>query len=142
MGEIILVVIGILIALQINNWNENRKLKGEEIKLLQNFSSSIEGDTISINSYIKLFSVVEKFINKIDLHIETDLAYNDSLNFAMATAIFWPSIDQEVFATLTSTDLNNISNDSLKKEITSYYSYANGEFDTSIERYTSYTLKH
>ncbi len=25
-GEIILVVIGILIALQINNWNENRKL--------------------------------------------------------------------------------------------------------------------
>ena len=26
-GEIVLVVIGILIALQINNWNENRKLK-------------------------------------------------------------------------------------------------------------------
>ena len=26
-GEIILVVIGILIALQINNWNENRKNK-------------------------------------------------------------------------------------------------------------------
>ena len=24
-GEIVLVVIGILIALQINNWNENRK---------------------------------------------------------------------------------------------------------------------
>ena len=29
-GEIILVVIGILIALQINNWNENRKLLSEE----------------------------------------------------------------------------------------------------------------
>ncbi len=26
-GEIILVVIGILIALQINNWNENRRVK-------------------------------------------------------------------------------------------------------------------
>ena len=26
-GEIVLVVIGILIALQINNWNENRKSK-------------------------------------------------------------------------------------------------------------------
>ena len=29
-GEILLVVIGILIALQINNWNEDRKLKKEE----------------------------------------------------------------------------------------------------------------
>jgi len=26
-GEIVLVVIGILIALQINNWNEEKKLK-------------------------------------------------------------------------------------------------------------------
>ena len=26
-GEIVLVVIGILIALQINNWNEDRKVK-------------------------------------------------------------------------------------------------------------------
>ena len=30
LGEIILVVIGILIALRINNWNENRKLYQEE----------------------------------------------------------------------------------------------------------------
>ena len=28
-GEIVLVVIGILIALQINNWNENRKIERE-----------------------------------------------------------------------------------------------------------------
>jgi hypothetical protein len=33
-GEIVLVVIGILIALSINNWNENRKSKALEIKLL------------------------------------------------------------------------------------------------------------
>ena len=33
-GEIVLVVIGILIALQINNWNENRKAKEKEVKLL------------------------------------------------------------------------------------------------------------
>lgn len=34
-GEIILVVIGILIALQINTWNENRKATNEEIKILK-----------------------------------------------------------------------------------------------------------
>ena len=35
-GEILLVVIGILIALQINNWNEDRKRKKLEISTLMN----------------------------------------------------------------------------------------------------------
>ena len=34
-GEILLVVIGILIALQINNWNEQRKANKQELLLLQ-----------------------------------------------------------------------------------------------------------
>ena len=34
-GEIILVVIGILIALQVNNWNENRNAKKDELVALQ-----------------------------------------------------------------------------------------------------------
>ena len=33
-GEILLLVIGILIALQINNWNENRQNRNKEVILL------------------------------------------------------------------------------------------------------------
>ena len=33
-SEVLLVVIGILIALQINNWNENRKQRLHEIELV------------------------------------------------------------------------------------------------------------
>ena len=33
-GEILLVVIGILIALQVNNWNEERKIQRTELKVL------------------------------------------------------------------------------------------------------------
>ncbi|WP_424286426.1 DUF6090 family protein, partial [Eudoraea sp.] len=37
-GEIVLVVIGILIALQINNWNESSKQRIEEVRLLEKVS--------------------------------------------------------------------------------------------------------
>jgi hypothetical protein len=40
-GEIILVVIGILIALQINNWNEEQKIEKEEISILNNLLESL-----------------------------------------------------------------------------------------------------
>ncbi len=40
-GEIVLVVIGILIALQINNWNENRKDRIEEKAILENLLENL-----------------------------------------------------------------------------------------------------
>ena len=43
-GEIVLIVVGILIALQIQNWNENRKLRAYEISILKDFSNTLEID--------------------------------------------------------------------------------------------------
>ena len=48
-GEIILVVIGILIALTINNWNETRKANNNEITLLQKLQ---EENSINLESLI------------------------------------------------------------------------------------------
>ena len=44
LGEIFLVVIGILIALQVNNWNENRKSKSIEKVILMQLKKSLERD--------------------------------------------------------------------------------------------------
>ena len=44
-GEIMLVVIGIIIALQVNTWNENRKLNIEELEYLKRLNKDL---TISI----------------------------------------------------------------------------------------------
>ena len=47
-GEIVLVVIGISIALQINNWNENRKENNIENKILAEISNGLRQDLIDI----------------------------------------------------------------------------------------------
>lgn len=45
LGEILLVVMGILIALQINNWNEARKDYSLEINYLERLKFEIQKDT-------------------------------------------------------------------------------------------------
>ena len=47
-GEVILVVIGILIALQVNNWNEYRKEKVEEKKILLSLHNEISNNLESL----------------------------------------------------------------------------------------------
>ncbi|MCC1483905.1 DUF6090 family protein [Winogradskyella immobilis] len=59
-GEIILVVIGILIALQINNWNENRKLNEQRKELISNLIT----DFTDTNE--TLVSAIEKRENELN----------------------------------------------------------------------------
>jgi len=53
LGEIILVVIGILIALQINNWNEQQKLDQEEQKLLSALNKEIKTNLSNLERSIQ-----------------------------------------------------------------------------------------
>jgi len=55
-GEIILVVIGILIALQINNWNEERKVFKKSKDYLTEILKDLETDTILFNYGIENIS--------------------------------------------------------------------------------------
>ena len=63
-GEIVLVVIGILIALQINNWNENQKLKKEETKLLNALVKEIESNSAVVDSTINDNDTILKISSK------------------------------------------------------------------------------
>ena len=79
-GEIVLVVIGILIALSINNWNENNKLIKLEKNLLEEVKIGLESDLERISKSIKDH---KKFINSQNIiidWIDGKYEYNDSLS--------------------------------------------------------------
>ena len=50
-GEIALVVIGILIALQINNWNESRKQQKQEFYLLLQMQKEFQADSVLLDRF-------------------------------------------------------------------------------------------
>ncbi|MBN4070509.1 hypothetical protein JYT76_02395 [Olleya sp. AH-315-F22] len=74
-GEIILVVFGILIALQINNWNENRKLndKRQELiaALIEGFESTEKKLLVANKISDKQLKNIETFYNLINKDTQT-----------------------------------------------------------------------
>ncbi|SFD42430.1 hypothetical protein SAMN04487987_11417 [Algibacter pectinivorans] len=69
LGEIILVVIGILIALQINNWNENKKSTKIRNNYYRQVLQDLEKDSIYINRNLiyldSSLTIYQKYLEKL-----------------------------------------------------------------------------
>ena len=59
-GEIVLVMIGILLAMQINNWNEKRLQKNEFHNILKTIHQDLKRDTLVAGLIAKFYTEVEK----------------------------------------------------------------------------------
>ena len=63
LGEIVLVVLGILIALQINNWNEGRKIKKLEKEYLVNQKEEYKNNANALQEVIQKRAKVVEYID-------------------------------------------------------------------------------
>jgi len=64
-GEIILVVLGILIALQINNWNENRLKQEQLISVYERILTDIDNDTQELTANLDYYNEMEFIFKKV-----------------------------------------------------------------------------
>jgi hypothetical protein len=121
-GEIILVVIGILIALSLNNWNENRKIAKFENEILTLIDQNLEQDSTLIS--IEL-SKGKKAMELTDLLLAqvAKQNYNDSLNRWMGKIISFERFKSQssAFEVLKAKGIENISDKELQVELISYY---------------------
>lgn len=78
-GEIVLVVIGILIALQINNWNENKKHKKRLDAIYTTVQQNLKTDLKNIKIPIKFFEALDSTLTKI-LTTTYSTSFLDSIN--------------------------------------------------------------
>jgi len=126
-GEIVLVVIGILIALQINNWNENRKEKLTEAKYLLSIKTDLMEQSNILQDLIifhekQYISNASKATNLIEnnQHLENLDSLRLWLNRCANTRTF-SVIDATYEGLKTTGHFQNISNSEVKKSIVTVY---------------------
>jgi len=122
-GEIVLVVIGILIALQINNWNENNKQLSNEKQLLQEMQLSIKKDTANFAWEKVWLSQINTHAKRLKKHLADKNPYEQSLDtsFAMIGVITILEPSYLIYDRLKDFGIDNLSRDSLKIKIATYY---------------------
>ena len=127
MGEIILVVIGILIALQINNWNEDGKdrrlekefiarLKGEMLKNLESSTDQILYSSFQIGNVDKLLSALSR--DTIYSNVEplaVAIEHVGWLNSASYVNDVWNEL-------INNGNIRLLKNDSLRDNLTTFHS--------------------
>jgi Family of unknown function (DUF6090) len=145
-GEIVLVVIGILIAVQINTWNENRKDRILEKEYLTRLLEDIKFDISWCNTYI-----LDRYKRKVE-SLENGKAYyqgnyviKDTLQFlknigyggVFGYAAF--ILNKNTYNELISTgNLRKIKSDKLRTQITNYYETSNANSEGSRDYISGY----
>jgi len=121
-GEIILVVIGILIALQINNWNEARKNKTFETEILTQVQANLIKDKLSLQEISSNFQKAIASSNKILESNWTDQD-KDSLKYWLGDVIQFDRFQPltNAYEVLKSKGLDQVQNKELRFLLGTYY---------------------
>jgi hypothetical protein len=143
-GEIALVMIGILLALQVNNWNEKRKLKSTIENTLKTISYDLEIDTTYASTIIKFYETNQKNSQKVITGEINENNYKDCLECFSLVTIYQPfTIQSKGIGQLKNIiSTQTTEKDSLLNDITKFYSVFSPLIDKSNDRMETVVMKN
>lgn len=140
-GEITLVVIGILIALKINNWNEYQKERALELTVLKELAENLEANIPRFESMIERCNTDNHSADVILKVIDQKLPYHDSLNrhfyFALNPVDEGSFLSYVGFESMKNVGFEIIRDDQLKQKIIYLFE---GDYRDLIGKYNRVNL--
>lgn len=129
-GEIVLVVIGILIALSINNWNEARKNRIEQLILINNIIEDLRLDSIHIN---KSLSEVGNQKRLVDDLISKSLDKKKQLNYQLIGLLRFSSDFRPISQRNHSVSVSNLDDEFIRELLQGYFIEEDKVLDIFLE---------
>jgi len=139
MGELLLIVAGILIALAISDWNDSRVQREQEIALLNEIRYGLETDLAALESNLQAFRQGADDMGELLALFPSPPPYDPSMDrlFGTAYGIRITNLNTAAFETLKSVGLQSISNQDLRVGITlvfdHFYERLNGGHDVDAQ---------
>ncbi|NMM50800.1 DUF6090 family protein [Marinigracilibium pacificum] len=116
--EFVIVTLGILSAFSINKWDENRKLKAEEITSYKALKSDLESELFVFSFYKKPLINARQYLKPV---LENNHENIDSLLTYLHTGFDLQERNATYINLKYSGKLGLISNDKIKSRVTMYY---------------------
>jgi hypothetical protein len=137
-GEILLVVIGILIALQINNWNEQRKRNQQETTYYCKILEDLKADIVNIDiSILSLDSRQEKaktlLTNLLKVQNDKTILIKDYIPSLRSTRFV--STRAAIEDITSSGKLEILKNDAIKSAILKFYTQQDNSLTVIADNY-------
>lgn len=152
-GEIILVVIGILIALQINLWNEGQKQAKSRRIFTESLILELKKDSLFLTETMNILSERIGVLERIKNRINTPIASLDTIDFIMKHE-YNPSfvngivLNKNTFSTLASSGEISLFSNQDAGEIQTYYqlvldleSFQEGQLDFYRDTFSKFLEK-
>jgi hypothetical protein len=142
-GEIVLVVIGILIALQINNWNQKEKLRDTELETLKSLLESTKINLAELNYIHEVQIRRNKSLEEVLFMDISDrpLVYLDSIITENVSNYTFDPSTGIYNSIINSGTIEIITNDSLKNKISRLNDIV-ADYQESEDEVTEYTRTH
>ncbi len=154
-GEILLVVIGILIALQINNWNEEKKDRAFEIRMLKEVHKALDNDIAYFNRMIIRYNKLDSSVTRFIKLVHQKASFNDTLyRYGISRWYYLRTGNNYIYnrgpyEAIKSSGLDRISNDSLRNHLVNFYDFqfprnkelltwVNREYEEDIKKLESF----
>lgn len=142
LGEILLVVIGILIALQINTWNEERKISKEQNQFMQSIKEDLIADTLSLQEILGQWNIQLAELNAFKQQVNTTRNYDSIIILARyelppVFSIF-SGFNDNTYRSMLNTGKLSILQPELRKVLQAHYnqqSYTKEWSEKQIELY-------
>lgn len=134
-GEIVLVVIGILIALQINNWNENRKERSSIKEYLTEVRENMVIDSLAMPKVIKRMQdeiiIQKEVIGALENNMLLDTSYNSKIG--KCNTINGSSVTQTGYQNLKEIGLKKIKSKNIGTLLIKHYGNFVSEYEQQQE---------